>query len=339
MHVIKTDLPPFMFDYKYFLKREVAKKTLDLAVQTFMKYDNNCFLALIWPAAQGHDEEVEKILSKVVYNKKVNLNANGAHNLLAQAYCDETWLGLSTQNYPGILKKLNNCFPIFEPVRVYIFQADSLSKVFTLKDKVRELFNIGKHAIHIADTKEESVRLARLLLNDNAIHFLNYGYPNKFDDFTFKMNAFRGFLKDNQLEPDCYAIDSGMVMAAYGLRKANDIDYLASSTIFETAMIEHHGSEVKYHNIAESEIVDNPKYHFWYDGIKFISIRQLFQMKNNRNEKKDQLDVKLIKPILRNQILFARLKKFKLLLISLIKKIGIYKQVKYLYKKSQNQTK
>ena len=49
-----------------------------------------------------------------------------------------------------------------------------------IKDKIREVFNVGKHSVHITDTKEEAIRTARVVFNDNSIHFLNYAKPNKY---------------------------------------------------------------------------------------------------------------------------------------------------------------
>ena len=40
-------------------------------------------------------------------------------------------------------------------------------------DDIRNIFNEGNHSVHINDTKEETIRLAKCLLNKNSVHFLN----------------------------------------------------------------------------------------------------------------------------------------------------------------------
>ena len=49
--------------------------------------------------------------------------------------------------------------------------ADSLDDVLIIKEQVRELFNVGKHSVHITDTKEEAIRTARIVCNDCLIKY------------------------------------------------------------------------------------------------------------------------------------------------------------------------
>ncbi|MFC1772743.1 hypothetical protein ACFL3A_05260 [Pseudomonadota bacterium] len=346
--VFQTKLPPVNYDYKHFKKRGVPTDMLDCVAQTFIEHDKNCFLAFVWPAAQGFDDDIETIFSRIAYKKNVSLNYNGAHNLLSQVYQDEHWLGAKDQNYPGVRNKLVGCFPNFNDVRVYLFQADGLSEVLALKDQVRDLFNLEKHAIHITDTPEETMRIGRLVFNENSLHFLNNANPNRFCDSEDKANAFLEALASKGLSVNNYVLDSGLVMAIYGLRKANDIDYLTTSISFETDEIEHHADELPYHGVSEIELVDNPKYYFWYEDLKYISLNQLYIMKNNRSEEKDRLDNALIKSLISNapfkvtcnKIKFAYYLrkewlwlKTKLSLIEILKIIGVYDQARMLYRK------
>ena len=345
---VQTDRHSSLYDYHFFQRRGVPVEMLDAAAQTFIKYDDRCYLALVWPAARGNGDHIEKVLSRVVYKKCVSLNYNGAYNLLAQAYRDQPWIGSAADNYPGVLFKLTKCFPNFGDVRAYLFQADSLAQVLELKEKVRQLFNIEKHAIHITDTKEETSRIGRLLLNDNAVHFLNHSRPNKYMDAHEKIELFSSELGKRGLSADNYALDSGMVMSVYGQRCANDIDYLTTSTAFETDEIKHHAKELPYHGATENELVDNPKFHFWFNGLKFISLEQIRVLKSNRNEDKDILDAELIKSLAANKTFHASLiaakyafllKKEKLKtrsrrrLIIITKYFGVYDQARILYRK------
>lgn len=94
--------------------------------------------------------------------------------MLSQIYYGEEWLGNVENNFKGSQGKLVECFKNFEPVRVIAFQADNLEEVIEIKEKIRDIFKIGKHSVHITDTKEEAIRVARIVFNNNSIHFLNY---------------------------------------------------------------------------------------------------------------------------------------------------------------------
>ncbi|MNF80099.1 hypothetical protein D3C84_623340 [compost metagenome] len=345
---IKTDIAPHVYDYKFFKARGVSVEMLDIAAQTFSEYDSNSFIALLWPAAKDQEKEVEKKLCKVVYKKKVSLNYNGAHNLLAEAYEGEPWLGSAKENYPGIKNKLVECFPDFKDVRVYLIQAECLDDVLKIKENIRDLFNIGKHAIHMTDTKEETLRIGRLLFSQCGVHFLNHAKPNTYVDLKDKINEFKTQVSRRGLDINDYVLDSGVVMAAYGLRKADDIDYLTRSKVIKTELIEHHGRELPYHEVEECELVDNPQYYFYFKDVKLLSLAQVYKMKNNRADNKDQLDVMRIGPLTnpdstRDQLNLVRYRAYfirakgagfiRKCIVSLLKFIGLYNHLRRLYRK------
>ena len=53
-----------------------------------------------------------------------------------------------------------------------------LDKLVELKNKCRELYNFGKHSLHMSDYSEDTFRIASSLLNQNSIDFLNNGTNN-----------------------------------------------------------------------------------------------------------------------------------------------------------------
>src|SRR5690606_20955120 len=241
-------------------------------------------------------------LGRVVYRKEINLNYNGAHNLLSEAYQGEPWLGDVRENYPGVKNKLVKCFPNFGNVRAYVFQAKDLDEVFAIKENVRQIFNIGKHAIHITDTQEETLRLARLVFNENAVHFLNYARPNRIPDFRVNANKFKTMLKDKSLDERDYVLDSGLVMAAYGIRRSNDIDYITTSSELSDELVENHKEDLIFHGLDEIELVDNPRFHFWFKDVKYVSLSQVYAMKTRRNDQKDRLDASAIRSLVRKSV-------------------------------------
>ena len=174
---IDSEIP--LYDYNFFKSRNISEQTLDKVTRSYIEFSDNIYCAIIWPSANGKINEIEKILDKIVYKKKIKLNPNGAHNLISQIYHNENWIGSSSSNFKGAEGKLVECFKNFNPFNIYFFNCDSLDKVRKIKNDIRALFNIGKHSIHISDTKQEADRISKVLLNQNGIHFLNYAKPNK----------------------------------------------------------------------------------------------------------------------------------------------------------------
>ncbi|NMP30445.1 hypothetical protein HII17_02620 [Thalassotalea sp. M1531] len=323
----RTKLPARDFDYQYFQHRGVTTEMLDMAAQTFIAYDKRSFLAFIWPAAQGGESEIEKILSPLVYKKSISLNYNGAHNLLAQAYSEEPWLGAESDNFPGIKNKLVECFPTFDDVRVYLFQANSLEDVLELKDKVRDVFKIGKHAIHITDTQEETLRLGRLVFNTNGLHFLNFAKPRLLPCIT--ENQCKEYAKNNEL------LTEALTMHLYGLK-----------ALQETSIKESRATVDRISTLTsspENELEDNPEHFFYYNNMKIMSLSLVQRIQKARRTSSDKQTLKLITPLMKHKRLskqFDQLKSrsyffklrlatnIKVVVASLLKKLGLFELIK-----------
>ena len=299
--VLKTDLPPRLFDFQYFKQRGVPTKMLDMAAQTFVEYDKNTFLAIVWPAAKGKEQQLNEILPNIVYQKKLKLNYNGAHNLLAQAYQNEPWLGPAERNFPGIHSKLTGCFPSFSAIRVFLFQANSLEEVLSLKDKVREQFGIGKHAIHITDDQEETLRIARLMLSDSGVHFLKYAKPRKFDENKF--TSISNSLNASGLKNTDFMFDDNSVMELYGLRQNKELRYLTRNQRGNSADMANDDRVSNY--------FDHPDNYFWYRGNKFISLHAAHLRKKAGKTSQDKIDLTLINTMVKNSQLVNKLDAIK----------------------------
>lgn len=344
---IQLPVPDLYYDYKFFYERNVPTEMLDAAALKFLEYASDVYIACIWPTAQGHDEEIEQVIPNIVYRKNISLNYNGAHNLISQIYTGEHWLGTANNNFLGAQGKLIECFKKQGPVRIVAFQAESLDKVLQIKEDIRQLFNVGKHSIHITDTKEEAINTAQLVFNDNSIHFLNHAKPNTFQDFHTKLSIVKEFLTINNISTNDFVLDSGIVLAAYGLRKANDIDFFipqALSIAVHMSGFEPHDSELQHHKKRKEELIYNPKNYFYFQGLKLISLNQLFLMKQSRAEQKDINDCKLMHELINTSKFQSYLNKakrnisyqkiiVKTKVIQFLKTSGLYNPARSVYKR------
>ena len=328
-----------IYDYNFFYNRNISSNILDTVMTKFVEYASNVHIAFLWPIKKDNNINIETIIPKIVYKKKIQLNPNGAHNLLSQIYYGEEWLGSVEDDFSGSKGKLIECFKTFDSFEVIAFQADSLDEVLKIKDKIREVFNVGKHSIHITDTKEEAIRTARVVFNDNSLHFLNYAKPNRYVSTHRKIDTFKEFIKKNNIDFNDVALDSGIILSAYGLRECSDIDYFT----VDNSKLEYNDEELEYHDEEKIEMILNPKYHFYFNDIKFISFNQLYKMKINRGEEKDINDCKMMEALIENNKLkefINKLKqniyygkiKIKYKMINTLKTIGLYQIVRSFYR-------
>jgi hypothetical protein len=342
---VQIDTDNEIQDYNFFYKRNIPSSTLDAVVTKFIEYASNVHIAFLWPIGGIDDKTIDEIIPNIVYVKMIKLNYNGAHNLLSQVYYGEEWLGDVKDGFKGARGKLVECFKNFNSFKVIAFQAENLEKVKNIKDKIRGIYNVGKHSVHITDSKKEVIRTAGVVFNDNSIHFLNYGKPNKYISIHDKIDEFKNFANKNNISTDDMLIDSSCVLSCYGLREAKDIDFFCSDNSkikikFENINI--HDEELKYYGEEKNELIYNPKNHFYFNDIKFISFNLLYRMKKNRSEYKDQNDCNMMDALIDNNQIkknINRLKqsyfygkiKLRQNLMNCLKGIGLYNVSKIIF--------
>jgi len=343
---VELEVRDYLYDYRFFYRRNISNEILDAAVTKFVEYANNIYIAFIWPSSKSHWQTVEEIIPNIVYRKEVKLNYNGAHNLLSQIYYEEEWLGSVENNFLGAKGKLVECFTSFDPVKVIVFQADNLKSVQKIKEHFREVFDIGKHSIHITDTKEEAQHVSQVIFNDNSIHFLNYAKPNRCFSTHEKINIFKAFMQQNNIDAKNILLDASLVLSAYGLREAKDIDYLCRGNkkiLKKYTDINDHDEVLVHYDHSKNELIYNPKYHFYFNGLKFVSFPQLYKMKRNRAEEKDEHDCIIVEALLENnswkqyvgqinQFVYYKKIKLRKRLIYFLQILGLYKISKSIYR-------
>ena len=77
----------------------------------------------------------------------------------------------------------------------------------------------------------------------------------------YYFESYRKWLAVNGHEPEWFCLDSGAVLAAYGLRDCNDLDFLYyknKAPFANIPGIENHNHQLKYHPISLDEILFDP---------------------------------------------------------------------------------
>lgn len=267
----------------------------DRAAIEFVDLFEDSKIICLFPNAvrNGNIEKVRNIINKhgVFYEKQIALNKNGSVNLMKELYWREEWA--EHGNQVGYLTKANLCFEqTFQtPLMIFITKM-SAADAISCKEEIRKIYQIGKHAVHINDSHDESKRIARSLLNDNSIFFLNYGNPNK--DFETKLENF----KLTSANVDNLCLTTSVILQAFGLRNSKDVDYIHLNNDVNNNYDSHNQYISLYYPDNVENLLLDPRNYFYCHGVKLLSIKNLFLMKEKRSEQKDLQDIKLMENLL-----------------------------------------
>ena len=217
-------------NYEFFENQLLDHKYLDCMAYEYVKLDENSHCACVWPTANDPKkiEQMETLMNKegqIVYKKKIELSYNGIRNLMIQVYSGFDWMGGIDTHFSGASGKADKCYVPNNPMYIYVLKVDTLEHTLELKAKIREVFKIGNHSIHISDTHDEALQISQMLLNDESIFYLNNGKPDYDIDFLkriLKLGDEKICLTDSALVCDC-------TLAMYGLKKADSLVCVGSS--------------------------------------------------------------------------------------------------------------
>lgn len=327
-----TSNPISIYNYKYFKDRGLDDQILEFGVLKYIELKSKVFLALIWPSANKKINYLNSFRS-VIYEKKFKLNQNGAHNFLAQVYKEQKWIGSFENGYGGSYVKLSQSFKNFSPVHAIFFHSDSLKEVNKIKSDLRKKFKIKKASIHITDNDDETLDLAKYILNKNSLHFLNKAKPYLYKSLFNKLKSFKQNLKNSKISINDVVIDDEGVLSIYGIREFKNFTYFKKDQIIE---------ENEAYNHSPNDLIFNPKFHFYFNDFKFVSLNEIKKMKKNRQLSYDNNDIKLIEKKTKKEpwsfelisdTLFLFKARLVAFLIPVSKKLKFYNIAKWVYKR------
>ena len=330
------------YNYEFFKVRGLQDHILEYGILNYLELTKNNHLAIIWPSANKKIKYLD-FFQEIIFDKKIQLNSNGAQNFVAQVYKDQKWIGGFKEGYSGAITKVAEAFNNFDEIHFIFFKSDSLKEANLIKNELRKLFKIGKASIHITDTDKETIGLGKLILNPNSEEFLNNSKPYMYDTLFNKLFELKENIKENGYSLNDFALTSSSVLGIYGYREPNDIDYLSFTELNSSNIYQSHNKLIDKYSDNLDQLIYNPKNYFYYNDFKFLSIDQIKNFKKSKNEIKDKLDLQLIKKreSFNSKLLYLKTLnllqkvKFKTIafLIPFSKKYGFYNFAKLVYKK------
>ena len=99
---------------------------------------------------------------------------------------------------------------------------------------------------------------------------------------------------DSSEPNDNTVIAGSTVLSLYGLRDCKDLDLI----YYNRAPADSHNQYLETHyKLTLDDIFNDPQYHLYYNGFKYVSLDVIKNMKKIRNEPKDIIDVQLIETV------------------------------------------
>jgi len=271
-------------DYKFFIKKGLSQSIMERAAIEYAKLKSDSHVACLFPIAHTRIDEVMNIMneySNVFYQSTVDLNSIGQLGLMKEIYFVEGWA-----NEEGIKRKGNQCFRDESKVTFVLIDAKNLEAVKEMKAKIRKLFNVGNHSVHISDFHEDAIRIAKTVFNKNSIHFLNNRKNVLFPKYKELIASAK--------QDDNIVITGSSVLSLYGLRDCKDLDRI----YYKDAPSDSHNQYLEtLYKLSLDDVINDPRYYLHYQGFKYVSLKVIKNMKMLRKEPKDIVDVELIEKI------------------------------------------
>lgn len=283
-----------MFSYEFFQYRKMDSDVMDYGALEYVKLNPDAYIVNLHAVNNPkYDALVHEILNKygwIYYQRNINMNLNGYVNLVKLSYGSfwerEKWIGDESNGFEGALKHARMSYGRY-PMRIFVFVCDDLQKVLQAKAEIREIYKIGNNSVHINDTHEEAIWLAETYFNKNSLHFIKHR-PYKFTDAIFDSNLeyLKTKLKEAAINVDSVCCVGSTPINAYGIRKASDLDYLCLNDDFaiEDDIISPHDDQLHYYKNSKQNIITNPRYFFYYHGLKIGTLNLIRTLKLHRHE-------------------------------------------------------
>ena len=305
---VRTEIPSTQcnWNYRYFRRladgagKPEAEDAFDAMALELCRVLPRIAIAVIFPAAKGRDDDVERILAdhgSIHYRRDVSFGREGRVHLMRTLYEREPWLGDHADGFAGARHKAGACFARSGPARFFLLAFDEPADLMRAKARVRELFGVGNHSIHITDTRDEAMRAARLAFSRNSVAFVNRRPVVMLRNFETLFAEYRRILAEGPNDED-FCVDGGGIMAASGIRDCGDFDYIhhrgelpegADGRICaNNAHARHHRGKTL------DDVIFDHRNHFYWQGLKFASIGNLRAWKIARGLPRDHRDVALI---------------------------------------------
>jgi hypothetical protein len=278
VHVVETCLPPVRYDYRSFRSRGLDDDLLEAAIVRYMERSPRARVALAWSGAAS---AFEALLGPLVYRKQLTLSPKGSANLLDMLDLEET-TRLARADHDENHHRLT----------AFVLDLDDVGLPARLAQLPKEPRGQGSSMIHLLRSQKESLDVARLLLNDRSVRFLNGASPKRFPGTARLASDLRDILERSGVRTEDVLLDRGMLLATYGAKEATAADFISPAVVREAVT-----SANLVQQPSNADIVDillDPRRHLHFGGLKFLGVSEAMNAARQRQTPNASDDLRLL---------------------------------------------
>jgi len=274
---------------------------------TFCKLLDQIRIITLFPKFHDHEKSTECLQyieqhGIIVYEKTAFVSLEILNEYIHTLYFGESWTKngkykyktIACKSFKQLEQKNHQCLQII----AYISKNNT--NLMKLKNYIRGIIGIKNHSIHINDTHQETIRIARTAFHMPSLQYLQHYKELSVDTEILFNKVLDDYHTLSYEEQDEIAIDGSFLLEVFGKRKIRDIDaiFINEETSKKIKNMDFHNNEFKKYINPEIISIDNlimhPDNYIYYMGIKCIHPNWIKAFKQVRNETKDQEDVKLL---------------------------------------------
>jgi len=274
---IRFQYPHIEYDYKYFLEQGLDQDVADAMALAFSQHCPNMAVVVVFPIASGKNEEINQILfdyGRVAYEKEILLTKFGQYNLIQMLYFNMHWIDPDGDINYGVRHHVDHRFWKEGPVKFIFVVFDDISTTAEVKTRLRALFDVKNFSVHINDTHEETIWIAEHILTPNSDYFMNHAQPWLSKKFLQHIKVFKKEIESKGLNKDHFCLTGNSMLAAFGLRDVNDIDFVyfdqKEKLNFDPGVYPQ-DFKISREVISIGDLIFDPRNHFYFRGLKIIS--------------------------------------------------------------------
>ena len=286
------------FGANYFRRGLLNIPYVEYMVTEYCKLKENVFVFCIWPKAE-RKEAIEKKITEntnVIYSKEIELTYNGYRNLMIQIYGKDDWSSNIHNHFKGIDDMIDACYKNKEKAKIYIVEGNE-EKIIQLKEEFDKGKNGSRYDVYTTNSKEEAIGIVEVVLNQNSIRFLNTAKLDKYEEIYKTIQIYKQQIEHDKLNPNEFVVDSDSVLAIYGLKDEKNISFLSYNNQYkniENDYIKCNNEHSKLYKETIVEIVNNPKFYFYFWNVKFVDLKLVKRYKKNHLNKEEKKAIRKI---------------------------------------------
>lgn len=269
---------------------------LDYIIMEYVRLVDTARIGMIWPGASTHAQQIKLVYEKhgceIIYEKSIPItSARAPFNIIRQVYAFEEWLDTGGKHSEDAYVKAENCFSDETPLHVLVLRADQPEMITRAKQEVRKITGMGHSATHTTDYYDDTLRVAKLFFNQNSIEWATSAALMETPKFKARLYAYRKVVG----ESDEFAIHGSSVLQAWGIREADDLDYISTDLrpLFSRRDISLDNKKAEYGSASLNNLLFDPLNYFYFNGVKFVTLNAVLEMKRARGEAKDMRDIEI----------------------------------------------